>query len=76
MTMKESKDLTVKLATRRLGISLDATYRLVAAGKLPARKDKNGKWLIPSDAVEERRKAKLRVRRARQRTETPVPVGA
>ncbi len=70
------KDLTAKMATRRLGISLDATDRLIAAGKLPARKDKNGEWLIPSDAVEERRKAKMRVRRARQQEEVGVPVGA
>ncbi len=70
------KDLTAKMATRRLGISLDATYRLIAAGKLPARKDQNGLWLIPADAVETRRKARLSLRRARQQVETSVAVGA
>lgn len=74
--MKESKELTVKLATRRLGISLDATYRLIAAGKLPARKDPNGLWLIPADAVEVRRKARMSLRRTRQREGEGFAVGA
>lgn len=70
------KVLTAKMATRRLGISLDATYRLIAAGKLPARKDPNGLWLIPVDAVETRRKARLSLRRAHQQVETSIAVGA
>jgi len=72
--MKEKNELSAKLAARRLGITLDAIYRLVAVGKLQARKNTNGEWLIPADAVEVRRKARLR--RARQHAETPVPVGA
>jgi len=44
------EELTVVEATRRLKISLDATYKLIYAGKLPARKVA-GRWLIPSAAV-------------------------
>lgn len=46
-------ELTVIEATRRLGITLDALYRLIYAGKLPARKE-DGKWLIPTSSVEKR----------------------
>jgi len=47
------RELTVIEATRKLGITLDALYRLIYAGKLPARKE-NGKWLIPASSVEKR----------------------
>jgi predicted site-specific integrase-resolvase len=60
--MKETKELTAKMATRRLGISLDALYRLIYAAKLPARKDQDGRLHIPSDAVEARRKARMKLR--------------
>ena len=53
-------ELTVVTATRRLGITIDALYRLIYAGKLPARKS-DRRWLIPAGAIEER----LRVREAR-----------
>ena len=46
---------------RRLGITLDALYRLIYAAKLPARKV-DGRWLIPVQAVE----ARLRAREARR----------
>ena len=48
-----SKELTVIEATRRLGVSLDATYKLIYAGKLPATKVE-GRWFIPSAAVSAR----------------------
>jgi excisionase family DNA binding protein len=54
------KELTVVAATRRLGITIDALYRLIYAGKLPARKS-GRRWLIPVARVEER----LRAREAR-----------
>ena len=73
--MTEKNELSAKLAARRLTISLDALYRLVAVGKLPARKNAHGTWLIPAEAVEIRRKAKMASRRARQRTEVVVAVG-
>jgi excisionase family DNA binding protein len=47
------KELTVIEAARQLGISLDALYRLIYAGKLPARKE-GKKWLLNSEAVDER----------------------
>ena len=52
-----SDELSVVAATRRLGITIDALYRLIYAGKLPARK--SGRcWLIPKRAVDDRLKAK------------------
>jgi excisionase family DNA binding protein len=52
-----SKQLSVVEATRQLGISLDATYKLIYARKLAARKA-NGRWRIPISAVEKRLRAK------------------
>ena len=72
----EKKELSAKLTARRLSISLDALYRLVAVGKLPARKDADGAWLIPADAVEVRRKARIKLRRAHQQVDTSIAVGA
>ena len=48
-----SKELSVIEATRRLGVGIDATYKLLYSGKLPARKV-DGRWLIRADAVEAR----------------------
>jgi len=49
------KELTVIEASRKLGLTLDSLYRLIYAGRLPARKiDK--RWRIPADAVEARLK--------------------
>ncbi len=53
--MKE--ELSVIQASRTLGITLDAIYRLIYAGKLAARKSE-GKWLIPVADVESRLKAR------------------
>ena len=47
-------ELTVIQASRRLGITLDALYRLIYAGRLPARKE-DRRWLLPTEAVEARR---------------------
>lgn len=49
------KELTVVEASRRLGLTLDSLYRLIYAGRLPARKERK-RWLIPSQAVEARLK--------------------
>jgi excisionase family DNA binding protein len=51
--LESMKELTVIEAARQLGISLDALYRLIYADKLQARKE-GKKWLIDSNAVEER----------------------
>ncbi len=72
----EKKELSAKLTARRLSISLDALYRLVAVGKLPARKNADGAWLIPADAVEIRRKARMKFHRTRQQAEAGVAVVA
>ena len=52
-----AKELTVIEATRKLGITIDALYRLIYAGRLPARKP-DRRWLIPAAAVEARLKAR------------------
>ncbi len=50
-----NRELTAQQATRKLGITMDALYRLIYAGRLPARKE-NKRWLIPSKAVDARLK--------------------
>lgn len=55
--MTTDKELTAVEATRRLRITIDALYRLIYAGKLPARKS-DKRWLIPASAVEKRLKAR------------------
>jgi excisionase family DNA binding protein len=52
-----AKELTVMEATRKLRVSVDAVYKLICAAKLPARKYQ-GRWLIPSEAVEARLKTR------------------
>ena len=52
-------ELTVIEAARKLGITLDALYRLIYAGKLPARKE-GKKWLLPTSAVEARIREKAK----------------
>ena len=53
--MKE--ELSVIQASRTLGITLDAIYRLIYAGKLAARKSE-GKWLISASGIESRLEAR------------------
>jgi excisionase family DNA binding protein len=50
-----SEEITVREATRKLGITIDALYRLVYADKLPARK-LGRRWMIEAAAVERRLK--------------------
>ena len=57
---KMRKELTVVQASRKLGVTLDALYRLIRAAKIPARKE-HGCWLIPVAAIENR----LKMRAAR-----------
>ncbi len=57
------KELTVIEAARRLGVTLDAVYRLIWARRLPARKT-DRRWLLPLRAVE----ARLKAREARDAT--------
>jgi len=51
--MDGSNELTATQSCRRLGITLDALYRLLYAGKLEGRKVE-GVWRISEDAVDER----------------------
>lgn len=53
--MDRGKELTAAQSCRRLGITLDALYRLLYAAKLPGRKVE-GIWRIPASAVEARMK--------------------
>ncbi|HXX19871.1 MAG TPA: helix-turn-helix domain-containing protein [Candidatus Acidoferrum sp.] len=50
-------ELTVIATARELGLTLDAVYRSIYSGRLPARKQA-GRWLIPSSAVTARLKAR------------------
>ena len=51
--MARNKEITARKAARRLGLRLDSLYALLWAGKLPGRK-KEGRWVIPTAAVEAR----------------------
>jgi excisionase family DNA binding protein len=51
------KELTVVEATLRLGVTMDAVYRLLYARKLAARKE-GRRWFISAQAVEARVKGK------------------
>jgi excisionase family DNA binding protein len=51
------KDLSAIESCRRLGITLDALYRLIYAGRLLARKE-GRVWHIPAASVEARLKAR------------------
>jgi len=46
-------EFTAQQAARKLGITMDALYRLIYAGRLAATKD-GKRWLIPHTAVEAR----------------------
>ena len=51
------KQFKVSEAAREMKITLDATYRLLYAGKLEGTK-KDGRWVIEQAAVEERLRQK------------------
>jgi len=48
-----NRELTAQQATRKLGITMDALYRLIYAGRLTARKE-GKRWMIPLRAIEAR----------------------
>jgi excisionase family DNA binding protein len=52
-----AKEVSPAHAARRLGVTLDAIYKLIYAGKLPAHKS-GTRWFVPIVAVEARLKAK------------------
>jgi excisionase family DNA binding protein len=51
------KEFTSAQAARRLGITLDAIYKLIYADKLPAKKV-GTRWLVSETAVETRLQAR------------------
>lgn len=53
--MKQTAEMSVANAARRLGVGLDFIYVLLRAGKLAGRKV-GRQWLVSAEAVEERRK--------------------
>jgi excisionase family DNA binding protein len=61
--MDGEKELTATESCRRLGITLDALYRLLYAGKLTGRKVE-GVWRIPLSAIEQRQKRKANAQRS------------
>lgn len=61
-----SNHLSVQKAARKLGITLDAVYRLCKAGKLESKKRRNGQWQIPVAAIRERKTRKARELRRRK----------
>ena len=52
--MSEPKRVKVSEAARILGISIDAVQKLCQAGKIPAKKDERGRWMLETKAVRER----------------------
>jgi hypothetical protein len=57
--MRKTEFLSPREAAIRLGISLNAIYALLWAGKLQGRKEDN-QWQVSADAVAARIKAKER----------------
>jgi excisionase family DNA binding protein len=49
----EQTGMSPSEAARKLGISLDAVYKLIYAGKLTAQKTK-GLWIIAANSVSQR----------------------
>jgi predicted site-specific integrase-resolvase len=45
-------ELTTSEAVRIYGIHLATVFRLILAGKVKARKDRNGRWLIRSESLD------------------------
>jgi hypothetical protein len=52
----EPDELTVAQFARKFGVSMEGVYRAIYVGKIPARKDEDGRWLIPRTAVARRQR--------------------
>jgi excisionase family DNA binding protein len=48
---ERTQEVTPREMARRLGIRLDTTYGIIWAGRIAANK-RDGRWLIPGEAVE------------------------
>lgn len=51
----EKREMTPREAALKLGVRLDTVYGLIWAARIAASKQ-DGRWLIPSEAVEARAK--------------------
>jgi len=54
--MQETNEISARDAAKRLGVGLSHLYQLLWTGKIVAQK-RDGKWLIPVDAVDARLRA-------------------
>jgi excisionase family DNA binding protein len=50
--------MSVSKTARKLGVTVDAVYRLLYSGRLAAARKQDGKWRIPAQAVQERLRQK------------------
>jgi hypothetical protein len=57
---KDSKYTTPRNAAARLEQRLDSIYQMLWAGRLDGARKVDGRWLIPTSAVEARLKARSR----------------
>ncbi len=55
--MARPSEISPRKAAQRLGVTLSHLYHLLWAGKLPATRQE-GRWCIPTTAVEARLKAR------------------
>ena len=60
--MKQDKNLTVRQAAGRLGVTLKYVRDLLYEGKLSGARKTGKRWMIPAAAVEERLKDRERAR--------------
>ena len=56
----EQQELTPREAAVELGIRIDTVYGLIWAARIAANK-RDGRWLIPKEAVEARAKRRERI---------------
>lgn len=65
---KPERVLDVVAAARRLDVRLDTLYILLRGGRIPGAEKREGRWVIPVSAIEDR----LQARRTQMRSATPT----
>ena len=60
--MSQAQEIGISAAARTLNVTLDAIYRLIWAGRLDAKKNPDGKWMVQRAAIERRLKERERRR--------------
>ena len=58
--MSGSKESGINAAARTLNVTIDSIYRLIWAGRLEAKKNPEGKWMVQRAAIERRLKERRR----------------